>query len=385
MEPRRVLIVDDQPNVRELVRVVLRSAGCTVVAEAERGDEAIERAADTAIDVIVLDWEMPGGSGIEVLPDLRRLAPDARIIMFSSRNAADARPRSVASGADMYLEKSRTAALVSAARGLAGAPLPLPTFGDSIEGLMAQWRQRCARARLEADEAFGVAVVDALARADAVPASAEELAAIAGPDRRLEDIVRQAALLRSVLADHVDHHLAPGARLDVSGRLDRAFDELIHVVVEREASRLRSEAITDPLTGLGNRRAFYAALDGEVDRAARYRHPLSVVVIDLDGLKTLNDQEGHEAGDNALQRIATALQQSIRTVDAAFRIGGDEFVLLLPETPAERVPDIINRLRSLGAPRHSWGAASYGDDSDDRTALLDIADRRLLQGRRERQ
>lgn len=383
MEPRRVLLVDDHPDMRDLERAVLRSAGCTIVAEAARGDEAAERVGESAVDVIVLDWEMPGGTGIDVLPQLRRLAPDARIILFSSRDAADARPRAIAAGADLYLEKSRTGALVAAVRGLAGAPLPVPATTASRDALVEKWQQRCVRARLDPDEPFATAVLDAICT-DSLPASADELTAVANPDQRVEDTVRRTMLLRSVLAENLDADLAPPVLADISVRLDRAFDELIHSLVAREASRLRAEASTDALTELGNRRSFDIALEAEVDRAARYGHPLTIVIVDLDGLKTLNDQNGHDAGDLALRNMADALRSCTRSVDTAYRIGGDEFVVLLPETAGGRVPDIINRLTAAGAPAHSWGAASYGHDTDDRSELLAIADRRLRDARQSR-
>ena len=88
----------------------------------------------------------------------------------------------------------------------------------------------------------------------------------------------------------------------------------------------------DPLTRLLNRRAFDAQLDAEVARAVRYNHSLGLLLCDLNGFKRLNDDHGHAAGDTALERVGAALQATIRTVDSAYRIGGDEFAVLLPQT-----------------------------------------------------
>jgi diguanylate cyclase (GGDEF)-like protein len=98
-------------------------------------------------------------------------------------------------------------------------------------------------------------------------------------------------------------------------------------VLERE----RNRTSTDPLTQLLNRRAFYQLAGRELERARRYRRPLSIIYLDFDGLKLLNDREGHAEGDKALQAVAEVLATNLRSSDAAARLGGDEFCVLLPE------------------------------------------------------
>ena len=88
----------------------------------------------------------------------------------------------------------------------------------------------------------------------------------------------------------------------------------------------------DPLTRLLNRRAFNERLEQEVSRSVRYGHPMALVLCDLNGFKALNDRNGHAAGDEALEVVGGVLTGVLRTADAAFRIGGDEFALILPET-----------------------------------------------------
>ena len=88
----------------------------------------------------------------------------------------------------------------------------------------------------------------------------------------------------------------------------------------------------DPLTRLLNRRAFNERLEQEVSRSMRYGHPMALVLCDLNGFKALNDRNGHAAGDEALEVVGGVLTACLRTADAAFRIGGDEFALILPET-----------------------------------------------------
>src|SRR5205823_10501896 len=95
--------------------------------------------------------------------------------------------------------------------------------------------------------------------------------------------------------------------------------------------QMRFLADHDPLTNLLNRRSFVQHLDAEVARSRRYARPLALVIFDLDELKTVNDTMGHAAGDEALKRVAEALRATIRSGDNAFRIGGDEFSVILPE------------------------------------------------------
>ncbi len=114
---------------------------------------------------------------------------------------------------------------------------------------------------------------------------------------------------------------------------------------KRLESTLKQMLITDNLTGLYNQRHFRSALLVELDRANRYRRPLCLVCIDLDNFKQVNDKLGHLEGDNALRFVARTLQKVQRKTDIAFRYGGDEFMLLLPETSYEEVEAIGNRLK----------------------------------------
>jgi diguanylate cyclase (GGDEF)-like protein len=137
----------------------------------------------------------------------------------------------------------------------------------------------------------------------------------------------------------------------------------------------------DPLTRLFNRRAFDARLDAETARAVRYGHPLSLVLCDLNGFKRLNDDHGHAAGDAALERVGATLQATVRTVDSAFRIGGDEFALLLPQTDRAEAQVLIERIcealeLDLGTSRvnATFGLAMHPDDATDPHRLMRAAD-----------
>jgi two-component system, cell cycle response regulator len=113
---------------------------------------------------------------------------------------------------------------------------------------------------------------------------------------------------------------------------------------EEELLRL---AATDPLTGAYNRREFTSLADREALRAQRYHHPLTILMLDIDHFKKLNDTYGHAAGDKALQRFTTLCCNALRNVDIFGRWGGEEFVALLPETPADGAAIIAERLRKM--------------------------------------
>jgi diguanylate cyclase (GGDEF)-like protein len=113
--------------------------------------------------------------------------------------------------------------------------------------------------------------------------------------------------------------------------------------------RLQSEserALTDVLTGLKNRRAFQEAASVEIERARRHERPFTVALLDLDGLKQVNDTQGHEAGDRALLTLSDVLRRRLRAVDIVCRLGGDEFALLLPETTASEADTVFRDLLS---------------------------------------
>ena len=162
----------------------------------------------------------------------------------------------------------------------------------------------------------------------------------------------------------------------------------------REA-QVRDQALHDPLTGLANRRELFTRFGYELARARRSEQPLSVCLLDLDHFKQINDSHGHGVGDEVLVRVATVLRRCLRETDAIGRIGGEEFVLLLPETDQAGAARVIERCRA-GIERSpvtlengerlsfsaSFGVALWqvGEDADEQ-ALLDRADDMLYRAK----
>lgn len=157
-----------------------------------------------------------------------------------------------------------------------------------------------------------------------------------------------------------------------------------------ELKRLRINAATDALTGLYNRRLFDETCDRELNRAKRYGHQLAVVILDLHRLKEVNDVHGHLQGDRVLQIAASTLRKTLRASDFSFRIGGDEFAVLLPQTDPEQATTLCRRVRAqyesellplnLGiAVTLDFGSAVYPQDGEQKNGLLSVADQRLYE------
>jgi diguanylate cyclase (GGDEF)-like protein len=151
---------------------------------------------------------------------------------------------------------------------------------------------------------------------------------------------------------------------------------------------LDHDATHDPLTGLLNRRSFDSVLQQALARSRRYGWSFSLVVLDLNGFKALNDRHGHAAGDQVLQRIGSVLRSSMRAGDVAARMGGDEFAVLLNRSGesagqllAARVASIINREMAWAQIGFAVGVATAPAESVDADELSRLADARLYQAK----
>jgi diguanylate cyclase (GGDEF)-like protein len=148
--------------------------------------------------------------------------------------------------------------------------------------------------------------------------------------------------------------------------------------------QVRSLAISDPLTGLANYRRLIAVIESELDRSRRTRRPFSIVLLDMDGLKTINDRYGHLVGSRSLVRLGKILRNHSRAIDTPARYGGDEFALVLPEAPKEIAARVSSRIRErLSSETEepmlsvSVGIAAFPEDGDTAEKLLGAADRTL--------
>ncbi len=162
--------------------------------------------------------------------------------------------------------------------------------------------------------------------------------------------------------------------------------------LERERDALRDIALTDPLTGIANRRSLLTRADYEIARHKRGERSFAFVMLDLDGFKLLNDRFGHAAGDELLCDVAASLRGAIRAQDTVARIGGDEFCVLAPETDAvgtlrlvARIADAVGEATAgVETLRASIGVAIFPEDGITGPELFRAADERLLDAKRAR-
>ncbi|MCL6471393.1 MAG: diguanylate cyclase [Firmicutes bacterium] len=196
------------------------------------------------------------------------------------------------------------------------------------------------------------------------------------------------------------------ARLIASGnykqRIDytniREIDELatsfniMSEALEENRQRLEERAYTDSLTGLYNHRFFQDCLANEITRAERYKHPLSLIILDIDDFKKVNDTFGHTKGDDALKVLTEKILDSIRGIDIACRIGGEEFAIILPETTSYEAFTVAERLRlsvaacaiqDIGKITISIGIATYPDHGASKDSLLEAADTAMYHAKRQ--
>jgi diguanylate cyclase (GGDEF)-like protein len=166
----------------------------------------------------------------------------------------------------------------------------------------------------------------------------------------------------------------------------REFGDLLATAIAsaEERERLAEQALSDALTGLANQRALHARLEAELARAARHESPLAVAMIDVDHFKEINDNAGHETGDEMLVRVAAALESFARAEDTLARVGGDEFAWVLPDTTREQALVAVERARRLiaAAPPDPYRITiSVGicdtETTTDPTELIRLADSAL--------
>jgi diguanylate cyclase (GGDEF)-like protein len=201
---------------------------------------------------------------------------------------------------------------------------------------------------------------------------------------------RQGAVIGVIWADEPADRLLPTKERLQALRVF-ANHATAAILSAEQFQELRFLADHDPLTRLLNRRAFIRRLDAEVARTQRYTRGFSLVVCDLDGFKALNDRYGHPAGDDALCTLGAILVASLRRPDDAFRIGGDEFALLLAEASEADAHEVVARVTEafaasgderLGGVRPSFGVASCPRDAADAQGLFRRADEALYRAKR---
>ncbi len=393
----RVLVVDDIPANLKLLEARL-TAEYFDVTTALSGAEALTACRASTPDIVLLDVMMPGMDGFEVC---RKLKADARtahvpVVMVTALDQVADRIRGLEAGADDFLTKPvndmalitrvkslirlkmltdelRMRADVGREMGLDEALDPLLLTQDLHGRILIVDDRRASVERLTASlGALHSLTVEpdpqqALFRAT----EGEWDLAIVSLDLTNFDALRLVSQLRSldrtrmlpillVVGEDDRVRLARGLDMGVNDYLQRPIDrqELCARVKtqirrKRHADQLRDSvqqtmemAITDGLTGLYNRRFMSTHLEQTLDQAQRQERSLAVLIADMDHFKSVNDTWGHDAGDAVLKELAERMRGSVRGVDLVCRFGGEEFVVILPDTDLETAGIVAERIRS---------------------------------------
>lgn len=384
-----VLVVDADPAMRRMVRLGLELDGAAVVEAASLADARAHLASGRRWAGVVLDPELPDGDPRSLIPD----AAGVPVVVFCLPDET--------AGGDPDVDCVDKADLPALLRALALSPRSEERRLAVVELLLAEsdeveadWRELCRWDPMlppDSQPPIASAVIAGVAEALGRPQPlgwgadpevekvAEVFATAVGA---IDVVIGQLVCLREVIRRRITTRVAPEELAETDDRLHMVIDRAITVAACHTAERLQEQAYTDALTGLMNRRALDRDLRREAGRAARYGRRFGLVVIDMDGLKAVNDTQGHQAGDEALRKLADAIHESLRSGDAAYRVGGDEFVVILPETDDAPFHAVIERIEIAGAPAFSWGAVAFPDDGEDLLFLLDTADARLFEKRR---
>jgi two-component system cell cycle response regulator len=443
----RVLVVDDVLANVKLLQARL-SAEYFEVLTACNGHEALELLEIERVDVVLLDVMMPGMDGFEVC---RRIKSDPAtmhlpVVMITALDQPTDKIHGLRAGADDFLAKPvDDIGLVTRVRNLARLKalndemLLRMSSGAEIGlagGATPDWSRAEAGARIlvvEDQERAVQRVVAALSKLHTVDIETEPQAALArlgdatydlliaslafaGADGlRLCSQVRSLERLRHlpimVVAEPGDEkRLLRALDMGVNDYLVRPVDR--HELIARVRTQIRRKrhsdylrnslnaslelAVTDALTGLFNRRYLETHTKALAEQARTAGSPLSTLVMDIDHFKSVNDTHGHAAGDSVLREFAQRLRRNTRGVDLVCRMGGEEFIIVMPDTPLWRAQQIAERLRScvaaepfrVNAATHvtvtaSVGLATLEASGEGMDALFSRADQALYAAKRE--
>ena len=444
----RVLVVDDVPANVKLLEARL-SAEYFDVVTAMNGAEALAICDKAECDIVLLDVMMPDMDGFEVCRRIKanRKTHHIPVVMVTALDHPSDRVKGLSAGADDFLTKPVSdVALIARVRSL--SRLKMMTDELRMRALTSRdigMQDPDNQAMSDAGQSGRVLIIDDRASA------AERLQGMLSPQHEVEiecnpseavfhaaegnfdllivslglehcDALRLCSQLRSLertrnlpvlaICDGEDNvRMIRGLEIGVNDYLMRPIDanELhararTQIRKKRYADRLRDNvqqsiemAITDGLTGLYNRRYMESHLGSLLEQAASRGKPLTILVLDIDFFKSINDSYGHDAGDDVLREFATRIRKSIRGIDLACRLGGEEFVIVMPETDMAVATIVAERLRrriaseafgiSQGAKAIdvtiSIGIATLDTADDTASTILKRADQALYRAKRD--
>lgn len=400
-----ILIVDDRIEDRETLRDILGEKGYRTVL-ARDGYEAVGFVEKGNFDVILLDIKMPGINGIETMERIKEFRPEVGIIMMTAYSMEELVEESLRKGAYTCLFKpidvEKMLEAIQKVRDLSKKfrreePVEIlivdddPNYRETVADILEDEGYKVSKvetgvASIEEvkKKFFNVVLVD-FKLADMTGLELAKKIKSIDKDTYIILVTGHASLETALKAiemrEEIYSYVLKGGGRD-PGQLKwtiksalreqrLAWDKMeAEDKLKRANKRLEELSITDDLTGIYNRRHFYEKLSEMAARAKRYKHPLSLLMFDVDHFKSYNDTCGHLAGNIVLERVGRIVSEEIREVDWGFRYGGDEFTVILPETSKRDAVVVAERIRKafekckFDETSLSIGIAQYDLESD---------------------
>ena len=405
----RILVVDDILANLKLLEARL-SAEYFDVLTAENGNHALAILERERIDLVLLDVMMPGLNGFEVCRRIKALPATAHVpvVMLTALDQPEDKVKGLEAGADDFLSKPvEELALLTRVKNLTrlkalNDEMALRAANNAALGIateaMPEASQTGGRVLLIEDDVAAAAEITAALGAEhrvMLAADAQRMnqlileadfdLVIASLDLRDADGLRLCSQVRALPRSRHVPVIVLVARGD-EARLLRGFDIGVNDYINRPldrnelTARVRTQlrrkrysdhlretidetvglAMQDGLTGLNNRRFMEAFLKAQIERCARAGKPLSLLIADIDHFKSINDTWGHDGGDAVLRELANRMRRDTRSGDVACRLGGEEFVVVMPDTDIETARLIGERLRYCVASQPFSVAAGMG-------------------------
>jgi diguanylate cyclase (GGDEF)-like protein len=443
----RVLVVDDSRLLLELAQDALREV-CQVTC-CESSEAALECLDEANYELIVSDLQLPGMSGLELLERVRRMHAGTEFVVATAHASVDSAVEALRRGAADYLQKPISGAQLAAVVERILSRKKLVAENERLRGTVRTLDScRTLLHCLDPEEVYAVALDLLLREAERTRGLALfTRASLPGSDgvafRGFDDAA--ANRLREQLVEHkpiepdtgpreiavhrtsafheavceVDSDPGPALAVPLSGgdagecgviwiyedgqAIDPSRLDQIRIIADAAElalvnagrfHRAKERAFIDDVTEVYNARYLLQATEHEIRRAERYGKPLSVLFLDLDHFKRVNDQYGHLVGSQVLRRLSEVLQECIRGVDTLARYGGDEFTILLEDTPHQGGLAVAERIRSTvantifeggrGVPVRltiSIGVGTYPEHGTERDRLLDHADKAMYRAK----
>jgi diguanylate cyclase (GGDEF)-like protein/PAS domain S-box-containing protein len=406
--PIRVLFVHRDADVVDSCVEELRKAQFTVSADFVLNlAQCTKQLRSQSYDVVIAEYPSPSWKGSQALQLLHQAVNETPLLFVTTAMGIESIVQLTADGAFDYVELEHLAQLPMAVRRVLNEKKLRAELEEAGKAL--RYSQSLYRALVD-NPAYGICRCNAAGKFLDVNqalvtmfgyANKEELLAANRASEIVLDLGQSKPLAEgsgeSVRIEPVEiewerkNGTTLKARLSGRGVFDEHGDfhgyEIIAVDITEQRvleDELRRQALSDSLTGLANHRRLFDVLQAEIHRSKRTEREFSLLLLDLDALKVINDRFGHLAGNRALCRLSQTLTDCCRSVDTAARQGGDEFALVLPETKpaaatlvARRVCDLLAKDVEEPALSVSVGVASYPKDADTIGTLLYAADRAL--------